>query len=347
MWFGVGGASSASFFRALTTRQSIASSEHARAPSVDEGLPDFNTTEPRWTALAAKYAIGSELGVGGAGQVYGGLCRRTKLPVAIKAVRAHLAADLRREAALLRTVEHRSVVKVVDVLQEGFMVTELLGGGELFDRLTRCELQGETDAQRGVLRDIFAAVAHLHAMDIAHLDLKPENIVLEDDLTWNLRLVDFGSARRTTDSDESDRPPLHSSPRTAAYSPPEILRRERGVDPKKVDAWAVGCVAYFVLTGAHPFDRGGEATDADVEKRVLRGAERTGAYDGPAWDAVPEALRALIARCLAEDPDDRPALRELADAEWLRPREHAAADAALSIPRAPAASSETRPGTHR
>ncbi|KAH8062554.1 serine/threonine kinase [Aureococcus anophagefferens] len=216
--------------RALTTR---------RLDRRDAALEELDAepSSSRWAALRQRYDLGEELGSGGGG----------------RAVKAHLAAELPREAQLLGEARHRAVLRVHECLPEdGFLVTERLDGGELFDRLARRELVGDARAQRKVLGDVFDAVAFLHDAGIAHLDLKPENIVLEDDEEWNVRLVDFGSAARRRRDGRDGAVGIHDSPRTAAYAPPELLRRERGVDPKKVDAWAAGVVAYFVFTGRHP-----------------------------------------------------------------------------------------------
>ncbi|KAH8043624.1 hypothetical protein JL722_15096 [Aureococcus anophagefferens] len=94
----------------------------------------------------------------------------------------------------------------------------------------------------------------------------------------------WAALRQRYDLGESWAPAAAAAPRTAAYAPPELLRRERGVDPKKVDAWAAGVVAYFVFTGRHPFDGGGPATtDRDVERAVLAGAEAAGRFEGADW----------------------------------------------------------------
>ena len=91
----------------------------------------------------------------------------------------------------------------------------------------------------------------------------------------------------------------------------------RDVDPKKVDAFAAGVTAYFILTGAHPFDRNGDADDAEVEERVLAGAHHSGAFSCDAWKTVPEPMRDYIVRCLSAEPETRPDLRELASIPWL------------------------------
>ncbi|KAH8056742.1 hypothetical protein JL720_14212 [Aureococcus anophagefferens] len=243
--------------RALTTR---------RLDRRDAALEELDAepSSSRWAALRQRYDLGEELGPAAAA--------------------APTAAELPREAQLLGEARHRAVLRVHECLPEdGFLVTERLDGGELFDRLARRELVGDARAQRKVLGDVFDAVAFLHDAGIAHLDLKPENIVLEDDEEWNVRLVDFGSARRVDGRDGRDGAVgIHDSPRTAAYAPPELLRRERGVDPKKVDAWAAGVVAYFVFTGRHP------STAADrrrptASSAVLAGAEAAGRFEGADW----------------------------------------------------------------
>ena len=152
--------------RALTTRQLEGLGERRETAPAAGAAGGGVEVEPRWQALRRRYDLGEELGSGGGGAVYAGVCKQGGGRVAIKAVKAHLAPDLRREYALLRSARHRAILEVRECYEaEGFLVSERLDGGELFDKLARQELVGDAFAQRLVLRDVFDAVAYLRAQE--------------------------------------------------------------------------------------------------------------------------------------------------------------------------------------
>ena len=110
-------------------------------------------------------------------------------------------------------------------------MTELARGGELFDRLVERGAYSPAGAA-GVMMELTDAVAYLHSMGIAHLDLKPENVLLKSDETdaSDVRLVDFGSARFVgggpieVPARQDDAPPRGAAGATPAYAAPEVLR---------------------------------------------------------------------------------------------------------------------------
>lgn len=294
------------------------------------------------------------LGVGGHGVVFPGVNRSSGEIMAIKQVSKKFASDgkakeeaLRRrvatEAEVIRIAgEHRSICTYKELFEgedAWYIVTELARGGELFDRLVERGAYTASGAA-SVMRELVDAVAYLHQIGIAHLDLKPENVLLASDETdaSDVRLVDFGSARflaptleirshasfrgsesketiaRHTSASEED---MQQEPAgaTPAYAAPEVLRRVRY--DEKADIWSLGVILYLLLTGTHPFDPTNDADDEVVTQRVIQGAAASGAFEGSNWSRVPRAVRPLLRRLLALDPNDRPSAAEVSAHPWI------------------------------
>ncbi|CAN0335176.1 unnamed protein product, partial [Laminaria digitata] len=193
-----------------------------------------------------------------------------------------------------------------------FYTTEFATGGELFDRLVNKGAHSEHDAAC-LLREVTDAVAYLHLNSIVHFDLKPENILLHssDTDSIDVRVVDFGSAFVLGPSGLG--PPKESSG-TIAYSAPEVLRGEPFGTP--ADMWSLGVVLYILLSGVHPFDLEGGASDAEVRERVLSGEVP---FDALAW-AEKEGAIDLIRHMLEFDPRDRPTAEQVLKHPWMEER---------------------------
>jgi calcium/calmodulin-dependent protein kinase I len=272
------------------------------------------------------------LGVGGHGVVFPGVNKSSGEIMAIKQVsKKHLPPEalkrlgkrVKEEATLLRVAgEHRSVCSYKELFEGDdawYIVTELARGGELFDRLVERGAYSPAGAA-GVMRELVDAVAYLHQMGIAHLDLKPENVLLKSDETdaSDVRLVDFGSARFVGPSSENGEElrTRGAAGATPAYAAPEVLRGD--AFDASADLWSLGVILYLLLTGTHPFDARNDADDAEVTRRVLAGADAAGAFKGAAWARVPSAARPLVKRLLADRPSDRPAAAEVLAHAWLQ-----------------------------
>ena len=138
------------------------------------------------------------------------------------------------------------------------------------------------------MRELVDAVAYLHQMGIAHLDLKPENVLLKMmRRTPDVRLVDFGSARFVGPINRKRRGTTNK--RRRGYTCACSTRSVRGGDAfdASADLWSLGVILYLLLTGTHPFDARNDADDAEVTRRVLAGADAAGAFKGAAWARVP------------------------------------------------------------
>ena len=242
--------------------------------------------------VAGKYRIGRLLGGGGAGAVYRARDPSSQTEAAVKIIPA---SDLPDEAARMQLAEHGrtvagvrhpAIVPVIDsgVLPDGngYVVMELVDGEDLRSLLLR---EGTVEAAHtaAIVSSVAEGLEAAHRTGMLHLDLKPENILLPAVPAEAVaRLVDFSAPGALVMG-------------TPAYMAPEQLRGE-AVDARS-DVFALGVIAYEMLSGRLPFGRG---SAADVVLAQARGV--------PSMDAgLPAALARAIRAALDEDADRRPA----------------------------------------
>ncbi|HEV7991070.1 MAG TPA: protein kinase, partial [Gemmatimonadaceae bacterium] len=153
-----------------------------------------------------------------------------------------------------------------------------------------------------VLRDIARALAYAHAQGIVHRDVKPENVLLS---SGTAVVTDFGIAKALVAARTNDGASAHATALTQAgmsigtpayMSPEQALGEDVDV---RTDLYAWGVIAYELLAGAHPF-----ASCTSAQKLVAAHLSETPA---PLSAEVPPDVAALVMRCLAKDPSQRPA----------------------------------------
>ena len=245
--------------------------------------------------LGSRYVLLEVIGQGSCGVVWQAVERETGEHVAAKILRHDLAetpgmsAAFLAEAEVLRSVRHRHVLAVRDVVAAGgelALVLDLVRGPSLRAVLEQRGSLAVTDAG-AIAAQLAAGLAAVHALGIAHADLKPENILLD---ARGVRLADFGLARILT------RTMTATGGSTPGYLAPE-LRRAAQPTPA-ADVFAMGRVLYEALTGELP------------RKTVLTAADRA-RLASTAGGESPELVRAVL-DTLAADPRRRPAARTLA-----------------------------------
>ncbi len=241
-------------------------------------------------ALAGAYSIERELGRGGMGIVY--LAREVQLDrlVAIKVLPAALAArdDVRarflREARTAASLSHPSIVPIHSVGEAGglpYFVMTFIDGPSLGERL-RERGPVSTSMMTSILRDVGQALGYAHSRGIVHRDVKPDNILLET-VTGRALVTDFGIASVAGEAPDA------RMAGTVEFMSPQQLRGEPA--DARSDLFALGVVAHLALSGALP-SRDGTAGTAGT-------AGATGTAE------LPPALGTMVARCLADDPDQR------------------------------------------
>lgn len=257
------------------------------------------------TVIKGRFELDKLLGVGGMGAVYKALDRRkveasdSEPYVAIKLLnddfRQHPDAfiSLQREARKSQTLAHPNIVTVYDFDREGervFMTMEFLEGAPL-DKLLR-EHAGvglEFELACGVLKDISQALIYAHSHSIVHSDFKPGNIFVTE--KKGAKVFDFGIARAVSEgsiaSKAGEKTIFDASTLgalTPAYASMEML--QGGEPAPSDDVYALGCVAYELFSGRHPFGK----TPADKAWEQKLKPERIRTLSRRQWRALESAL---------------------------------------------------------
>jgi len=255
------------------------------------------------------YELVSLIGAGGMGEVYRARDQRLGRDVAVKILPASFAADpdrLRRfeqEARAIAALNHPNILGVHDIGEyDGtrFMVCELLEGESLHAVLSR----GALSHRRAI--DYSIQVAHglaaAHSKDIAHRDLKPDNIFVTRE--GRVKILDFGLAKNV-DGAGHDATMTSGGPATgvgtvvgtAGYMSPEQVRGAT-VDCR-TDIFSFGTVLYEMLTGVRAFKRD---TTAETMTAILHDDPPENPPDGR---ALPPALDRIVHHCLEKAPEQR------------------------------------------
>jgi serine/threonine protein kinase len=200
------------------------------------------------------YELQARLGAGGMGVVYRAVHRRLGQARAIKVLPAMLAYDetflqrFEREARLASELRHPNIVMIYDIAEErsvNYIVMELLDGRSLHE-LIRNEGPLPLDRAVGLLQQLADALDFAHRRGVVHRDIKPGNaIVRADD---HLTLVDFGIARAAEGTRLTE---ANTRVGTAEYMAPEAITE--GDSGAGTDLYALGIIAYEMLTGRVPF----------------------------------------------------------------------------------------------
>ncbi len=244
------------------------------SPAARQALPQVEVGR----VLRDRYEIEQCLGTGGKGTVFKALDRyRSSLPLSQRHVAIKILHDcpgnrnetieaLRRELQSAQTLSHPNIVKVYDVDRDGdldFFTMELLEGELLSSVMRRFRPVPMPRPQAwALIRQIASGLEHAHSRKIVHADLKPQNIMVTE--CGEVRILDFGSSYQVAKEPQAEPPWRGSTSATPAYACCELLDG-RIPDPRD-DLYALACIAYELLTGAHPFQRrrASEARDFGV-----------------------------------------------------------------------------------
>ncbi len=264
-------------------------------------------TQPAGTRLGP-YEILAPLGAGGMGEVYRARDVRLGREVAVKVLPDHLARDpvslkrFEREARAVAALAHPNILDIHDFGKEAgilFLVTELLEGETLRQRLTGTPLPWRTAVEIGL--SVADGLASAHAHGIVHRDLKPENVFLTFD--GRVKILDFGLARHAPEKSTETSPTIATPTRTGTvmgtvgYMSPEQARGGHA-DPRS-DIFSLGCILYEMATGRRAFF--GE-NPAETLAAILRDEPKD---PGDLVQDLPDHLRLVILRCLSKYPDSR------------------------------------------
>jgi len=215
-------------------------------------------------------------------------------------------SSIDKEIDVLRTLKHPNIIELHEVFKgecEYYIVTELVQGGELFDRIVTKMHYTELEA-RDLIKIFISTMHFMHSNDICHRDLKPENLLLvsEDDDS-EVKIADFGYAKNI--SMLHDEAPCG----TPGYVAPEILRGDSyGAE---VDIWSMGVVCYVLLAGYPPF------YDDDTKKLYRKIRSGNYQFHPEHWDLISEDAKDFIKRMLTVDQKKRWTAQQLLQHPWI------------------------------
>ncbi|XP_043936049.1 calcium/calmodulin-dependent protein kinase type 1D-like [Protopterus annectens] len=256
------------------------------------------------------YNITDKLGAGAFSEVLLGENRATKKLVAIKclpkkAIRGKEAV-VENEIAILRQIKHENIVSLEEIYENPdylYLVMELVTGGELFDKIIEEGSYTEKDASN-LIQQVLDAVHYLHELGIVHRDLKPENLLYDTPYQDSKIVIsDFGLSKF------EDEGMLLTACGTPGYVAPEIL--EQKPYGKAVDCWAIGVIAYILLSGYPPFYDENEST---LFKQILNVEYE---FDSPYWDDISESAKDFIRHMLEKDPERRYSCTQALEHPWI------------------------------
>ncbi|MBO0984592.1 serine/threonine-protein kinase [Rathayibacter sp. SD072] len=279
-------------------------------------LPAGTSVDPLLGAtLSGRYLVLERIGEGGSASVYRARDLRLARPVAVKVHRAvadtpNERARREREIRMLIDSRHSSVVEILDqgeIAQEEGELSYLVL--EYFDPADPAAAWFSSRDERMIAEvgaQVADALAHLHARDVLHRDVKPENVLVRSrpvpagSSLREAKLSDFGIARSVDDA-RLTRPDLLVG--TAGYLSPESV----GAGPvgPSSDVYSLGLVLLEALTGKRAY----EGTTLEISLQRM--------HHAPVLPAgLPERWRALLAAMTALDPEERPSAATVAERLW-------------------------------
>ena len=260
-------------------------------------------------ALGPQFTVERELTGGGMARVVVAHDRQLDRRVVVKILPPELAATVslerfRREILLIAGLQHPNVVPVLTAGEaEGlpYLVMPFVDGESLRTRLARGRLR-VIDAV-SILRDVARALAYAHERGVVHRDIKPDNVLLSSRAAV---VADFGVARALAWAQRDEAPGPRGTITAAGttlgtpdYMAPEQIAADPDAD-HRVDLYALGAMAYEMVTGAPPF--GGRRPQALLAAHLAEAPRPLAAHGVE----VPEAFSRLIMSCLEKDPARRP-----------------------------------------
>uniref|UniRef100_A0A8B9GIQ3 non-specific serine/threonine protein kinase n=1 Tax=Amazona collaria TaxID=241587 RepID=A0A8B9GIQ3_9PSIT len=232
------------------------------------------------------YELKEDIGVGSYS-----VCKRcihiaTNMEFAVKIIDKSKRDPSEEIEILMRYGQHPNIITLKDVYDDGrfiYLVTELMKGGELLDRILRQKFFSEREAS-AVLYTIAKTVDYLHCQGVVHRDLKPSNILYTDDSNNadSIRICDFGFAKQLRGENGLLLTPCY----TANFVAPEVLMRQ-GYDAA-CDIWSLGVLLYTMLAGYTPFANGPNDTPEEILVRIGSGKF---SLSGGNWDTVSDAAK--------------------------------------------------------
>jgi serine/threonine-protein kinase len=264
--------------------------------------PEETPQDPMISTLIGRYQVLSLIGEGGMALVYRARDTQLDRDVALKLIREsagrtpEFTRRFAREAKMVASLNHLNILKVFDFGKHNelnYLIVELMLGGSLANRIAKGRLP-LADVTR-ILDQIAAALDYAHQAGIIHRDMKPQNILLDNQ--GNAFLTDFGIAKLVEDHNKTIYTSTGAIIGTPLYLSPEAWNGE--VLDGRADIYALGIILYEMLAQKFPFD--GQTTVRLMQQHVWEHPQPINIHRPD----LPAAVQAVISRTLAKRRDDR------------------------------------------
>ncbi|XP_074301308.1 CBL-interacting serine/threonine-protein kinase 4-like [Silene latifolia] len=282
------------------------------ATAIQPPPPPPDPTSPK--TVLGRYQLGRVLGRGSFAKVYYARSLSDHKSVAIKVIdklktNPSIHPKIIGEVAAMRRLDHPNILRIHEVMatkHKIYLVMELAKGGDLFAKLTRRpDHRFPEPLARRYFHQLVSALNYCHRNGVAHRDVKPQNLLLDDQA--NIKIADFGlSAIVQTPLNDSVHL-LKTACGTPAFAAPEIVGRA-GYDGSKADVWSCGVILFVLLSGYLPFD------DGNLVVMYRRMCKKE--YRFPSW--VSKSARGLITRLLDPNPNTRLSIEGIMEDSWLK-----------------------------
>uniref|UniRef100_A0A665TJE3 non-specific serine/threonine protein kinase n=1 Tax=Echeneis naucrates TaxID=173247 RepID=A0A665TJE3_ECHNA len=240
----------------------------------------------------------------------------------------HDCPEARREVELhWRVSPCPHIVPIIDVYENVYqgrkcllVVMECMDGGELFSHIQDRGNHAFTEREASdIMKSIGEAILFLHSNNIAHRDVKPENLLYTSKRPDAiLKLTDFGFAKEITTLNSLATPCF-----TPYYVAPEVLGPEKY--DRSCDMWSLGVIMYILLCGYPPFfSHHGLAISPGMKRRIRNGQYE---FPNPEWCDVSEEAKQLIRHLLKTEPTQRMGITEFINHPWI--------NQSVEVPRTP------------
>jgi len=252
------------------------------------------------TVVAGRYVVEEAIGQGRSSVVYKALDLGTRSAVALKLLDPDLAHDpvaaerFRREATILRNLQHPGIVKVYDLFEHDgwtFIAMELFAGMNAKAYVDRYGPLSVAELVT-VAKSLFSVLDACHKARVIHRDIKPHNVLLDGN--GALRVIDFGVSKMTVMTDLTKTGAVVGTPE---YTAPEAFRSRRY--DSRADIYGAGATLYELLTARPPYLASSLGRVLDLQMRAKIEPIESFRKDVPAW------LQRLVLRCLRTSPDER------------------------------------------
>eukprot|EP00232_Nephroselmis_pyriformis_P028590 CAMPEP_0182871638 /NCGR_PEP_ID=MMETSP0034_2-20130328/11237_1 /TAXON_ID=156128 /ORGANISM="Nephroselmis pyriformis, Strain CCMP717" /LENGTH=310 /DNA_ID=CAMNT_0025004199 /DNA_START=152 /DNA_END=1080 /DNA_ORIENTATION=+ len=199
------------------------------------------------------FHIYEAIGKGKHSVVYKGRKKKSILYYAIKSVEKSQKARVLQEVRTLHSLDHKNILKFYawyETSNHLWLILEYCVGSDLL-ALMRQDMRLPEPSVHDFARDIITAMQFLHSNGLIYCDLKPSNLLLDEN--GRVKLCDFGLSRRLSDIAKASVAQLPQGKRgTPCYMAPELFQ-DGGVHSTASDLWALGCVLYEMVAGHPPF----------------------------------------------------------------------------------------------